>query len=274
MLLQERVALITGAASGIGKSAAKLFAREGCRVIVADLDESHGRKVVADITASGGTAEFIRCDVANSADTKQAAALAVEQWGRLDILYNNAAPTSLCNEHDRAVHELDEAVWDTMINVALKGAFLMAKAALPTMMAQKRGVILNTATVNALIAEPGVDSYTAAKGGVIALTRSMALNYAKYGIRVNSISPGYVITECQMGWYNDPAARSAAEATHLTRLGQPEDIAELALFLASDKAAFITGSNIVIDGGFTAFKAQNNGGDFFRTPEQPSFPKK
>jgi NAD(P)-dependent dehydrogenase (short-subunit alcohol dehydrogenase family) len=128
MLLQERVALITGAASGIGKSAAKLFAREGCRVIVADLDESHGRKVVADITASGGTAEFTRCDVANSADAKQAAALAVEQWGRLDILYNNAAPTSLCNEHDRAVHELDEAVWDTMINVALKGAFLMPKS--------------------------------------------------------------------------------------------------------------------------------------------------
>ncbi|MCF7689131.1 MAG: SDR family oxidoreductase [Cephaloticoccus sp.] len=265
MQLHERVALITGAASGIGKATAKLFAREGARVIVADLDEANGRKVTTDIAAEGGTAEFIRCDVANIADARSAVALAIGKWDRLDILYNNAAPTRLCNEHDRAVHELDEAVWDTMINVALKGAFLMAKAALPTLMAQKRGVILNTATVDALIAEPGVDSYTAAKGGIIALTRSMALNYAKYGIRVNTISPGYVITECQMDWYNDPVARSAAEATHLTRLGQPEDIAELALFLASDKSAFITGSNIVIDGGFTAFKSQASGGDFFRT---------
>jgi len=265
MQLHERVALITGAASGIGKATAKLFAREGARVIVADLDEANGLKVTTDIAAEGGTAEFIRCDVASFADAKAAVALATERWSRLDILYNNAAPTTLCNEHDRAVHELDEAVWDTMINVALKGAFLMAKAALPTMMAQQRGVILNTATVDALIAEPGVDSYTAAKGGIIALTRSMALNYAKYGIRVNTISPGYVITECQLGWYNDPVARSAAEATHLTRLGQPEDIAELALFLASDKSAFITGSNIVIDGGFTAFKSQAGGGDFFRT---------
>ena len=115
-----------------------------------------------------------------------------------------------------------------------------------------------------IVAEPAVDSYTAAKGGIIALTRAMALNYAKHGVRVNTISPGYVITECQMGWYADPKARAAAEATHLTRLGQPGDIAELALFLASDKAAFITGSNIVIDGGFTAFKTQAQGGDFFR----------
>jgi NAD(P)-dependent dehydrogenase (short-subunit alcohol dehydrogenase family) len=265
MQLPDRVALITGAASGIGRATARLFAREGARVVLADLDVKNGEAAAAEITAAGGQARFVRTDVAQFADAQRAVAAAVETWGRLDILYNNAAPTRLCNEKDRAVHELDEAVWDVMIDVALKGVFLMAKAALPVMMAQKRGVILNTATIDALLAEPGIDSYTAAKGGVVALTRGMALNYAAHGIRVNTISPGYVITECQLDWYANPAARAAAEATHLTRLGRPEDIAELALFLASDKAEFITGSNIVIDGGFTAFKAKPAGQNFFRT---------
>ena len=265
MLLQDRVALITGAASGIGKASARRFAREGARVLIADLDEANGRAVAAAITAGGGTAQFVRTDVSRTADAARAVEAAVEAWGRLDILYNNAAPTRLCNEHDRAVHELDEAVWDQMIDVALKGVFLMSKHALPVMMKQKRGVILNTATINALMAEPGVDSYTAAKGGVVALTRSMALNYAKHGIRVNSISPGYVITECQQDWYQNPAARAAAEALHLTRLGRPEDIAGLALFLVSDQAEFMTGSNVVIDGGFTAFKGQPQANHFFRS---------
>jgi len=265
MLLQDRVALITGAASGIGKAAARLFAREGAQVIIADLDDAGGHAVASEISAAGGHARFVTTDVAKAADAERAVQTAVNAFGRLDILYNNAAPTRLCNERDRAVHELDEAVWDRMIAVALKGVFLLSRYALPVMMRQKRGVILNTATIDALVAEAGVDSYTAAKGGVIALTRAMALNYARYGIRVNSISPGYVITECQQDWYRNPAARAAAEAMHLTRLGRPEDIAELALFLASDKAEFMTGSNVVIDGGFTAFKSQPNADTFFRT---------
>lgn len=266
MLLPDRVALITGAASGIGKAAARLFAREGARVLIADLDTTAGPAVAAEINAAGGTAQFLATDVSQSAAAARAVETAVSAWGRLDILYNNAAPTRLCNERDRAVHELDEAVWDTMIDVALKGVFLMSKHALPVMMRQQRGVILNTATIDALLAEPAVDSYTAAKGGVIALTRAMALNYARHGIRVNCLSPGYVITECQLGWYENPEARRAAEATHLTRLGRPEDIAELALFMVSDKAAFMTGSNIVIDGGFTAFKFQPAAdSNFFRT---------
>lgn len=233
-------------------------------MVLADLDDKNGVAAAAEINAAGGQARFINTDVSKFTAAQRAVAVATDTWGRLDILYNNAAPTRLCNEQDRAVHELDEAVWDVMINVALKGVFLMSKAALPVMMAQKRGVILNTATIDALIAEPGVDSYTAAKGGVVALTRSMALNYAPHGTRVNCLSPGYVITECQQDWYQNPKARASAEATHLTRLGQPEDIAELALFLASDKAEFMTGSNVVIDGGFTAFKARLQPGELFR----------
>lgn len=265
MQLPDHVALITGAASGIGRASAKLFAREGARVILADLDVKNGEAAAAEINAAGGTARFVATDVSKFADAQRAVAAATAAWGRLDILYNNAAPTRLCNEKDRAVHELDEAVWDVMINVALKGVFLMAKAALPVMMQQQRGVILNTSTIDALLAEPGIDSYTAAKGGVIALTRSMALNYAAHGIRVNAISPGYVITECQLDWYQNAAARAAAEATHLTRLGRAEDIAEMALFIASDKGAFMTGSNVVIDGGFTAFKFKPQPQNFFRT---------
>lgn len=270
MLLTDRVALITGAASGIGRAAARLFAQEGARVVIADLDEAGGRAAAEEIKAAGGSALFARTDVAASADAARAVEAAVGAWGRLDILYNNAAPTRLCNERDRAVHELDEAVWDTMLDVALKGVFLMAKHALPVMMRQRRGVILNTSSVDALMAEPGIDSYSAAKGGVIALTRGMAANYARHGIRVNCLSPGYVVTECQLGWYENPAARRAAEALHLTRLGRAEDIAEAALFLASDKAAFITGSNLVIDGGFTAFKHLNAG--FYRPGEQTGDP--
>lgn len=264
MQLSDRVAIITGAASGIGKAAAHLFAREGARVLIADMDETNGVAVAAAITAAGGTARFLATDVSSTAAAAHAAAAAFEAWGRIDILYNNAAPTRLCNERDRAVHELDEAIWDTMIDVALKGVFLMSKHVLPVMMAQKRGVILNTATIDALVAEPGIASYSAAKGGVVALTRSMALDYAAHGIRVNCLSPGYVITECQQDWFKIPAARATAETTHLTRLGRPEDIAEFALFLASDKAEFMTGSNVVIDGGFTAFKFKPTGPNFFR----------
>src|SRR5690606_28513664 len=146
------------------------------------------QSVVDKINAAGGEARFVRTNVSESADAARAVASAVDAWGRLDILYNNAAPTRLCNEANRAVHELDEAIWDTMINVALKGVFLMSKHALPIMMRQKRGVILNTSSIDALIAEPGIDSYSAAKGGVISLTRSMATNYAQHGIRVNCIS--------------------------------------------------------------------------------------
>jgi NAD(P)-dependent dehydrogenase (short-subunit alcohol dehydrogenase family) len=246
-----RVVVVTGGASGIGRAACLHFADAGASVVVADIDEAGGRLTAERI---GPQALFVRTDVSVASDVAHLSAAALERYGAIDVLYNNAAATVLCNEQDRPVHELEEAIWDRMIAVCLKGVYLCSKYILPAMIRQQRGVILNTSSVDALIAEPGYDSYTAAKGGVIALTRSMAAAYARYGIRVNCIVPGYVITECQQWYYRDPKARAAAEAMHLTRVGRPEDIAAMALFLASDRAAFITGALIPVDGGFTAFK--------------------
>lgn len=256
-LLPGKVVIITGAASGIGMAAAFRFADNGASVLVADVDEEKGEEVAALLRSSGHRALFARTDVASAESTRAMAETALREWGAIDILYNNAATTVLCNEMDRAVHELEEWVWDKMLAVCLKGVYLASKAVLPNMMKRKSGVILNTASVNGLVAEPGFDSYTAAKGGVIALTRSMATEYAPYNIRVNSISPGYVITECQKGWYeNDSVAREKAHAMHLTRIGKPDDIANMAVYLSSDLAEFITGANIPVDGGFTAFKGE------------------
>ena len=250
-LLRGRVAIITGAASGIGRAASLRFAEAGASIVVADVDEAGGQQTVSQI---GDQAVFVHTDVSSAADAEVLARTAIDHFGHIDILYNNAATTVLCNEQDRPVHELEEWVWDTMLNVCLKGVFLCSKYVLPHMMAQKRGVIINTSTVDALVAEPGFDSYTAAKGGVISLTRSMAAEYAPYNIRVNVICPGYVITECQQWYHENPEAAKAADAMHLTRIGQPEDIAHMACYLASDKAAFITGAVLPVDGGFSAFK--------------------
>jgi NAD(P)-dependent dehydrogenase (short-subunit alcohol dehydrogenase family) len=154
------------------------------------------------------------------------------------------------------VHELDEAVWDKQIDVTLKSVFLCSKYAVPTMLAKGKGVILNVTSCDAILPEAGFDSYTAAKGGVISLTKAMAVNYSKRGIRVNCISPGYVITEVQMGWYTTkPDAVKAAHSYHLTqRLGEPDDIANMAAYLASDMAGFITGAIIPVDGGYQIYK--------------------
>ncbi len=160
------------------------------------------------------------------------------------------------------MHELEEWVWDKTLAVTLKGVYLCSRFVLPGMMARKRGAIINTTSVAAQLAEPGCDAYTAAKGAIISLTRSMATEYAPCNIRVNAISPGYIITECQKPWYdNDPAARARADSFHLTRVGRPEDIAEMALYLASERAAFITGAVMNVDGGFTAFRYR--GDDYF-----------
>jgi NAD(P)-dependent dehydrogenase (short-subunit alcohol dehydrogenase family) len=256
LLLANKVAVITGAASDMGRAAAIKFAENGAKVLVTDINDVGAERTVEMIGKLGGEAFFVHTDVANAKDAEAMAQAALARWGTIDILYNNAAGTKLCNEHDRPVHLLEEKVWDTMLAVSLKSVFLCSKYCLPVMMEKKRGVILNMTSMDAIVSEPSFDSYIAAKGGVISLTRSMAAEYGTYGIRVNAISPGYIITEVQMGWYTtNPQAVAAANAAHvLGRCGKPEEVAEMAVFLCSDRASFTTGSIIDIDGGFTAFK--------------------
>jgi NAD(P)-dependent dehydrogenase (short-subunit alcohol dehydrogenase family) len=256
-LLKDKVALVTGAASGMGRAGSVKFAQHGAKVVVTDVDEAGGWKTVEQSKSAGGEATFVRVDVSSAKDAEAMARAALDRYGTIDILYNNAAATKLCNDNDRMVHELEEWVWDKQIDITLKGVFLCSKYVLPTMLAKQRGVILNVSSCDAVLPEAGFDAYTAAKGGVIALTKAMAVNYGKKGVRVNCISPGYVITEVQMGWYTtNPAAVKAAESYHLTpRLGQPDDVANMAAYLCSDLAEFITGAIIPVDGGYQIYKA-------------------
>jgi NAD(P)-dependent dehydrogenase (short-subunit alcohol dehydrogenase family) len=256
MKLKDRVALITGAASGIGRAGAQQFAAAGAQVVVADVNELRGNETANLVRESGGVAVFVRTDVSQSAQVQSLVSTVIEQFGKIDILWNNAAATTLCNEQDRPVHELPEAVWDQMLNITLKGVYLCSKYVLPHMMKVKKGVVINTSSTDGLIGQGGYDSYTAAKGGIISMTRSMAVYYSQFNIRVNTICPGFVHTEVIDPWMKDPAARSAIESLHLTRVGKPEDIAKFAVYLASDDAEFITGGIFPIDGGSTAFKTK------------------
>lgn len=254
MKLNDRVAIITGSASGMGRVGALLFAQEGARVVIVDINERGGQETEKLVRQAGGEAFFVPTDVSKGDQVEAMVKAAVERYQRLDILWNNAAATKLCNEQDRPVHLLSESVWDRMIAVTLKGLYLCCKNVLPHMMAAHKGVVICTSSTDALIGQGGYDSYTAAKGGIVSMTRSMAVYYANYGVRINCICPGFVHTELQDPWLNNPKSRRAIEDLHLTRIGLPEDIAKFALYLASDDAEYVTGGIFTIDGGFTAFK--------------------
>jgi NAD(P)-dependent dehydrogenase (short-subunit alcohol dehydrogenase family) len=254
MRLKDRVAIITGSAAGIGRAGALEFAKEGARVVVVDINEQGGQETERLVREAGGEAFFARTDVSKADQVAAMVNSAIDRYHRIDILWNNAAATKLCNEQDRPVHLLPEAVWDQMIAVTLKGQYLCCKHVLPHMMEARKGVVINTSSVDALIGQGGYDSYAAAKGGIVSMTRSMAVYYAKFGIRINTICPGFVHTELQDPWLNNPKSRRAIEDLHLTRIGLPEDIAKFALYLASDDAEYVTGGIYPIDGGFMAFK--------------------
>jgi NAD(P)-dependent dehydrogenase (short-subunit alcohol dehydrogenase family) len=254
MVLKDRAAIITGSASGMGRAGALQFAKEGAKVVVVDINEQGGHETERLIREAGGEALFVPTDVSQPNQVEAMVKSVVEHYDRIDILWNNAAATKLCNEQDRPVHLLPEAVWDRMIAVSLKGLYLCCKNVLPHMMNARKGVVINTSSTDALIGQGGYDSYAAAKGGILSITRSMAVYYSKFGIRINTICPGFVHTELQDPWLNNPKSRRAIEDLHLTRIGLPEDIAKFALYLASDDAEYITGGIFNIDGGFTAFK--------------------
>ena len=248
--LQGKTALITGAGSGIGRATALLFAQEGARVAVADWDEAAAKNVVEEI---GEGAISIKVDVSKAADVQKMIAAAVSRFGRLDILYNNAG---VCVP--AMVHEMSEEVWDRTININLKGVFLGCKYGLPEMIKQGGGVILNTASVAGLEGHCGLPDYCASKHGVVGLTKSIALDYAKYNIRANCVCPGAITTNLM----KDVMARLTPQelerrmkdmvppATPMNRSGDPIEIARPALFLCSDDASFVTGQAFAADGGW------------------------
>jgi len=248
MRLQGKVAVVTGGGSGIGRATALLFARNGAAVVASDIVAERAIETVGLITAAGGQALAITTDVSKADQVTAMTTQAIAAFGRIDILVNDAG-LSLGDD----ILTIDEAAWDFNLDVVLKSVFLCAKAMLPGMIERQSGVIINIASVNGMVAV-GEEAYSAAKAGMINLTMNMALKYGQYGVRVNTISPGTIETPI---WgervKKDPKVfAKLARWYPLGRVGKPEDIANAALFLASDEASWITGINLPVDGGITA----------------------
>lgn len=245
MKLSGKTALITGAGNGIGREIARRFAAEGARVVSLDTDATGNARTAALIRDAGGRCDTVEGDVSVAADVERAFRTAVP----VDILVNNAAIWS----GDGLLHEVAEADWDRILAVCLKGIYLCSREALRGMIERRNGVILHISSVNAL-AGLHLAAYTAAKGGILSLTRLMALQYAPFGIRVNAICPGTIMTESSRQYYGQhPEQEAELRALYPARkFGAPDDVAECALFLASQQAAFINGAVLVVDGGLTA----------------------
>lgn len=275
-LLENKVVLVTGGAFGIGRATALAMAREGATVVVADVQTAEGETTARLIQNAGGTARFVRCDVARGVEVSALVQTTVEAYGRLDCAFNNAgiegevAPTAECTEDN----------WDRVLAVDLKGVWLCMKYEIQQMLKQGKGAIVNTASVAGMVAERGFPAYAAAKGGVVQLTRTAAIEYATTGLRVNAVCPGGILTPMidralsklsvntlAPGVVKSPLAQNVINKLMGTRPvrnlilnmmhpmgrpGQPEEIAEAVVFLCSDGASFITGNVMMIDGGMTA----------------------
>jgi NAD(P)-dependent dehydrogenase (short-subunit alcohol dehydrogenase family) len=253
--LKDKVALITGGASGIGRAGSIAMAREGAKIVVADIDAARAEAVAREIEAAGGQAFVAVVDVRDSASVQAMVAASVARFGRIDVLFHNAVSVPLVNKHDRRITELPEETWHAIVGLVLTGTFLTAKYVAQKMLGQRSGSIILTATVDALIGQAGLDAYTAAKGGVVSMTRSMAAGLAPDGVRVNAICPGFVATPHQSVFLDDEQGRAAIESLHLMGIMDPEEVAAFAVFLASDEARSMTGGIHVVDSGYTAFKA-------------------
>jgi meso-butanediol dehydrogenase/(S,S)-butanediol dehydrogenase/diacetyl reductase len=248
--LSGRVAVVTAGGSGIGAATARRFAREGARVVIADLSGRRGEAVAAEITGAGGRAEWLKVDVADPDGVRATVDRALDAFGRLDVMVNNAGHAEVA-----PLDEITLESWNRVLAVTLTGTFLGMKYCLPVMRRQGGGVVVNTASISGMVADYGLASYNAAKAGVINLTRSAAIENARHGIRVNCVCPGTIDTRAPVllgGDRADEIRRVQAEANPIARMGQADEIASTILFLASDEAAFITGAALVADGGLTA----------------------
>ncbi|QYJ16595.1 Dihydroanticapsin 7-dehydrogenase [Rubrobacter xylanophilus DSM 9941] len=255
MRLEGKVAAITGAASGQGRASAKLFASEGAKVVVADIDEDGARRAVEEINGAGGEAIAVKVDVSREPEVEAMIERTVKEYGRLDVLFNNAGVGYSASGRMKmaSVVETPEKDWDAILAINLKGVAMGCKHAIPVMEEQGGGTIINNASINALVGLPGADAYTAAKGGVVALSRVLAVEWGPRGIRVNCICPGGVDTPMIAPVISDERVmQSMKQNTPLGRLARPEEIASVALFLASEEASYLNGAIIPVDGGWTA----------------------
>jgi NAD(P)-dependent dehydrogenase (short-subunit alcohol dehydrogenase family) len=249
MRLAGKVALVTGGASGMGKSEATIFAREGAKVMVADMLEADGRKVVAEITDSGGQAQFVRLDVTQESEWEAAVAATVAAFGKLDVLVNNAGISG-----GIVADTMDTGGWDALMNVNAKGVFLGMKHAVPAMRQAGGGAIVNISSISGFAGQAGIHmGYNASKGAVRIMTKSAAVQFAGDGVRVNSVHPGILPPMRTSRLTADPAHRAKLlRAVPMKREGRVEEVAHAVLFLASDEASYITGTELVVDGGYLA----------------------
>lgn len=250
MRLENRVALITGAGSGIGRATAVRLAQEGAQIAVVDWNATTGQETVQIIQDQGGKAIFIQTDVSKVDQIEQAVAQTVEQFGKLNILVNDAAVML-----EKTAVDTTEADWDRLMNINLKGTFFCSKYAILQFRKQGQGgVIINMASVNSFFAEGGIAAYCAAKGGIAQLTRALAMDHSKEGIRVNGICPGWIETPMNANFFakGEHIREQAGRLHAIGRIGQPDEVANAALYLASDEASFITGALLTVDGGFSA----------------------
>jgi NAD(P)-dependent dehydrogenase (short-subunit alcohol dehydrogenase family) len=250
MRLKDKVAFVTGASSGIGAVLARRFAAQGAKVVIAARRVEKGNAVVEDIRKAGGEAAFFRMDTNLETDVQEAIEFAVQTFGRLNVLVNNAGPVDLIQAGtDKRIHELPTEDFDRIVKVTLYGPYWCCKYAIPHLMRAGGGSIVNISSIAAVTGMPMLPAYSAAKGGLSAMTRQLAFDYGAFNIRANAIITGLIVHEGSQSQVDTPEKYANYRVRHLTRLGVPDDIANAAIYLASDESEFVTGSHINVEGG-------------------------